>query len=305
MGFTKLDSNIIQSSIMSEPAVVFKVWIALLASCGPDGIARVSSTFLAGACYMDLETVDRALGVLEAPDARSRSLNEDGRRIRRVDGGYFIINYEKYRGFTPQEGNPDSPGAIRVRRWREKHKAVTGVTEGVTEGVTKSADVTLRNVTTPPVVTQGNVTSVTSASASCSKEDSEEGKSPEKGPSLAATVTAVVVYLNEKTGKRFSPKSSDTTKHISARINEGRTLDDFKRVIDVKCAKWKGKTWQDTRPGREGQPVHGDDFLCPATLFCAKNFETYLNESGPARAETAEDYMARHKAEMAKLNGKG
>ena len=120
MGFTKLDSGILQSSIMAEPSETFKVFIAILASCGPDGIAKVSSTYLAAACYFPLEVVDTAIAVLEAPDPRSRSLADDGRRICRVDGGYFVTNYEKYRGFTPQEGDPNSPGALRIRRWREK-----------------------------------------------------------------------------------------------------------------------------------------------------------------------------------------
>lgn len=264
MGFTKLDSNIIQSSIMSEPAVVFKVWIALLASTGPDGIARVSSTFLSSACYLGLDAVDRALGILEAPDARSRSLSEEGRRVRRVDGGYFIVNYEKYRGFTPQEGDPNSSGALRTRRWRERK---------------------IQSVTGSPVVTDGDVTGVTSASASSS----------------ASVIKEILEYLNAKAGKNFNPSSSDTIKHISARIAEGRTLDDFKKVIDIKVAKWKGRTWPDTRPGREGEIVNGDDLLRPSTLFRAGNFENYVNErAAPAQAKKmtkAEYDAARAEAE--------
>jgi len=146
MGFTKLDEGILQSSVMAESGSVFKVWIALLASCGQDGIAKVSSVFLSSACHLPQKTVDHAIENLSSPDPRSRSLNDEGRRIQRVDGGYRVINYEKYRAFSPNEGNPNSPGALRVRRWREKQKSVT----------------------CPPDVTPGNVTSVTSASASAS-----------------------------------------------------------------------------------------------------------------------------------------
>jgi uncharacterized phage protein (TIGR02220 family) len=92
-------------------------------------------------------------------------------------------------------------------------------------------------------------------------------------------IREIVSYLNEKTGKNFSPKSKPTIEHISARIAEGRTLDDFKKVIEIKVAKWKGKTWPDTRRGREGQIVSGDDYLRPSTLFLPANFENYLNES--------------------------
>lgn len=116
MGFTKLHEGILQSSLMLEEPPTFKVWIALLASCGPDGIARVSSVFLSSVCHLDLVVVDKALEALETPDPRSRSLVEEGRRIKRVDGGYFVINYEKYRAFTYSM----SEEAIRKRAWRAK-----------------------------------------------------------------------------------------------------------------------------------------------------------------------------------------
>ena len=88
---------------------------------------------------------------------------------------------------------------------------------------------------------------------------------------------SVVRYLNEKTGKKFSSKSKETIDHIKARIAEGHTIEDFKRVIDVKVAKWKGKSWK----GQSGDVVQGDDLLRPSTLFRPTNFENYLNESMP------------------------
>ena len=183
MGFTKLDSGILQSSIMAEPSDTFKVFIAILASCGPDGISKVSSTYLAAACYFPLDVVDTALAVLEAPDPRSRSLVDDGRRIRRVDGGYLVINYEKYRGFTPQEGDPNSPGALRTRRWREKKKrhGDAQASHACHKGVTDLPKKEGCDVTDSPVVTHGDVTGVTSASASSSASSSPKGKSAEKG----------------------------------------------------------------------------------------------------------------------------
>jgi hypothetical protein len=45
---------------------------------------------------------------------------EEGRRIRRVDGGFFVVNYQKYRAFTYS----DSPSAIRQRRHREKERDI-------------------------------------------------------------------------------------------------------------------------------------------------------------------------------------
>lgn len=75
----------------------------------------------------------------------------------------------------------------------------------------------------------------------------------------------IIDYLNDKTGKHFRPTSKATRSLIKARFSEGYTLDDFKRVIDNKCAAWKG----DER---------FDQYLKPETLFRPSHFEGYLNE---------------------------
>lgn len=118
MGFTKLDEGILKSSIMAESPATFKVWIALLASCDYDGVARVSSIFLSAACHLNQSITDKAIEVLSLPDLHSRTEAEEGRRIQRVDGGYFVINYHKYRAFTYS----NSPEATRKRQYRRRAK---------------------------------------------------------------------------------------------------------------------------------------------------------------------------------------
>ena len=160
MGFTKLDEGILKSSIMGETAEVFKVWIAFLASCGPDGIARVTAIFLSGVCHFPIDIVRLAIERLEAPDPDSRTEKEEGRRIIKVEGGWFIVNYEKYRSFS----NSESPGAVRTRKWRERK-----MSEGARlfkeeeEGQERHRDVTDCTVTSRSA----------SASASASKEKEE------------------------------------------------------------------------------------------------------------------------------------
>lgn len=75
----------------------------------------------------------------------------------------------------------------------------------------------------------------------------------------------IIDYLNEKTGKKYRATSKETQRHIKARINEGFTLDDFKKVIDIKSDKWKSDPKM-------------QDYLRPETLFGSK-FEGYLNEA--------------------------
>lgn len=79
----------------------------------------------------------------------------------------------------------------------------------------------------------------------------------------------IIDYLNDKAGTNFRSTSQDTRKHIRARIDEGYTLEDFKRVIDVKVSQW----------GKEPRPGEKDmrGYLRPNTLFGTK-FEGYLQE---------------------------
>lgn len=87
-------------------------------------------------------------------------------------------------------------------------------------------------------------------------------------------VRAIVAYLNAQAGKHFRASAQSTAKPIKARLAEGYTVDDFKRVIDLKCAEWLGVTARDGRDMTQ--------YLCPETLFGGK-FERYLNSQGKAK----------------------
>lgn len=80
----------------------------------------------------------------------------------------------------------------------------------------------------------------------------------------------VIDYLNMKTGKGFKDKSKDTIRHMKARFKEGYTLDDFKKVIDIKVLEWG------TKPEKAGEKDMRS-YLRPSTLFGTK-FESYLNQ---------------------------
>lgn len=77
-------------------------------------------------------------------------------------------------------------------------------------------------------------------------------------------VVEIVDYLNHKTGKSFRSTTKKTQALISARLNEGFSVEDFRKVIDTKTKQWKFD------PDRE-------EYLRPETLFGTK-FESYLNQ---------------------------
>ena len=74
----------------------------------------------------------------------------------------------------------------------------------------------------------------------------------------------VVEYLNGATGKSFKHTTKSTQSKIKARVKEGFTYEDFKRVIDTKVEEW-------------GQDSRMVQYLRPDTLFSPK-FESYLNQ---------------------------
>ena len=74
----------------------------------------------------------------------------------------------------------------------------------------------------------------------------------------------IIKYLNEKANTNYRPSTKNTQSFISARLKEGFTVEDFKKVIDVKVENWMGTDFE--------------KYLRPATLFGTK-FENYLNEA--------------------------
>lgn len=72
----------------------------------------------------------------------------------------------------------------------------------------------------------------------------------------------IIDYLNDKANKRFRV-TDKYKKLIKARVNEGATLDDFKKVIDNMVANWS-------------HDAKMQEYLRPVTLFGNK-FDGYLN----------------------------
>lgn len=77
-------------------------------------------------------------------------------------------------------------------------------------------------------------------------------------------IKEIISYLNQKARTNYKPTTKTTQKHINARLNEGYTVDDFKKVIDTKCSEWLNTDYS--------------KYLRPETLFGNK-FESYLNTS--------------------------
>lgn len=81
----------------------------------------------------------------------------------------------------------------------------------------------------------------------------------------------VISYLNLKAKKNFKVDTASHHKFIKARLKEGYVLEDFKKVVDIMVAKWKGTEYE--------------QYLQPQTLFGNK-MDNYLNQPIPRKAQS-------------------
>lgn len=83
---------------------------------------------LANRARVSVEACRIALNTFLSPDPDSRTKTAEGRRIEEIDGGWRLINHEKYRDIRDSETIKEQT-AERVRAYRKKRN-VTPVTHG-------------------------------------------------------------------------------------------------------------------------------------------------------------------------------
>jgi uncharacterized phage protein (TIGR02220 family) len=99
---------------------------------------------------------------------------------------------------------------------------------------------------------------------------------PEKPSKKPPPYAEIISYLNERAGTKYLPTVKSTQALIRARFAEGFTVEDFRTVVDRKCAEWlTDPKWV--------------KFLRPETLFSGK-FATYLGSRDAPSAQPETDY---------------
>jgi len=126
--YVKLFSDILQSSIWAEDPETCKVWITLLALADRHGLVRATAPGVANAARVELDKTRQALELFEAPDPDSRTPDNEGRRIKRVDGGYVILNYTKYRELYSEEMRREQ-SRVRSQNFRNRHAPSRKITQ--------------------------------------------------------------------------------------------------------------------------------------------------------------------------------
>lgn len=124
--FAKIYGTILDSSIWEEPHHTVRVWITMLVMADPQGVVRASYSGLRRRAGVSMEELAQALTTLEGPDPDSRD-GTDGVRVKKIKGGWFVINAKEYRDLRTKD---QVAAAERAKRFRERHKRnVTSVTD--------------------------------------------------------------------------------------------------------------------------------------------------------------------------------
>lgn len=140
MAYTKLHQSILRSTVWLEPNPTRIVWITMLALADKHGEVSGSVPGLANTARVTLDECKRAIATFMGPDPYSRTPDDEGRRIEPIDGGWQILNYEKYRLEASKDDQREKTAA-RTRRWREK-RARQSVTQKPSQNGARDAAVT-------------------------------------------------------------------------------------------------------------------------------------------------------------------
>ena len=142
-GYTKLFSSIVDSSVWQESKETKVVWVTMLALKNRYQVVEASLPGLAARAGVTIEECAAALEVLKRPDPYSRSKEYEGRRIEEVEGGWRLLNGEKYRNLLSAEQRlvykANWQKGYRQRKRKEKEAAkVAGATAAVVEAVSEA-----------------------------------------------------------------------------------------------------------------------------------------------------------------------
>lgn len=122
-GYFPLFRKFLDSSIMDEDVEVRFLFLTMILKADRDGFVEATDTALARASALKLVDVQEALVILQAPDARSTTTDDDGRRIAEVSPNrWLILNYDKYVELARADAKKKD-NAAAARRYRERQKA--------------------------------------------------------------------------------------------------------------------------------------------------------------------------------------
>ena len=223
------DEKILLIESLPDAYAIITVWFKLLCLAGKQnnsGVFMMNNQI----AYTDkmLATIFR---MKETTVTMAIQTFEQFGMIEVIDGVITIPNWGKHQNLDQLE-NRKAYMKNYMQEYRQKQQALLGKTNS-------------------------KVNSKTNSKVNVNEADKEIDKEEDK-----ELYIYIVQHLNEKAGTKYKHTSKKTQTCIHARLAEGYSVDDFKTVIDKKCADWIGTEYE--------------MYLRPETLFGTK-FESYLN----------------------------
>lgn len=231
--YGKVHDCLFGSSIMEEDLEIRWIWVCMIIIADKNGIVDETMMSLARRFNVPLKSIKKAISSFLKPDVNSRTIDSDGRRLKpiRKSFGWRIINYQYYRDLSTSQDRAEYMKEY-MQEYRKpcKQKKLTEVNKGL------------------PVNMDVNAVNSETHTDTDKRKYIKESKE-------------IIEYLNTISGRAFKFTDSNI-RIIKARLNEGHTIEDCKKVLDT---KWADKEFD-------------KKYFRPSTLFRPSKFEGYLNE---------------------------
>lgn len=228
------DEKILLIESLPDAYSIIVCWFKLLCMAGKQ---NNSGVFLMGKiAYTDkmLATIFR---MKESTVQMALRVFEEFGMVEIIDGVITIPNWNKHQSLDAYEKRKERDRIYQAGKRAERKQLIE-----------KSAD----------------KSSDSSSDKSSDVGSLEEDKERERDKDKDIIYTSIIDYLNAVCGTAYRASSAKTRSLIHARLAEGFTENDFRKVIDKKHCEW----------GNDPKMVK---FLRPETLFGTK-FESYLNQ---------------------------
>ena len=211
-------------------------------------------------------------GFVDNPKKIQKIINASPDDLKVLDGKRYILTFES--------------GVIVIKHWRlhntlrfDRYKKTSYLEERSQLGIKENKSYTeiknIKNITWQP---DGN---------HCEPQISIDKISIDK--ISIDIVEEIISYLNMKANTSYKYSTASTKKHISARLTENYTIDNFKNVIDKKVKEWRG--------------TEMEKYIRPETLFGTK-FENYLNQKDTPKKKNSFNNISERDYDYAEMERK-
>lgn len=234
MSFSKLDSGITKSSLWSEPLHVRVVFVSFLAEKDENGFVSAAYSSMQRICNVNKDQFDEAIRILESPDPESRTEDFEGRRLQKIEGGWIVLNHEKYR--LPEQIKNQQRNEYMKEYMRERRK---------------NQAVNINNELTPVNSDLTSVSVSVSVSESEKKKEDSKGKEKDKPQRniIPPQIEWVVQYCNERKNNVIPEKFHDYYTARGWKINKN-SMKDWQAAVRT----WEQSGYNNPKPETKTGP---------------------------------------------------